>query len=205
MSSNIDYYAALGVSSTASTQQIRDAYKRAALKTHPDRVAHNDPTRPARTKKFQQVNDAYYILSDPVRRRDYDATRTYARSSSTRPPPPDSDWQDAQFGEAFEEMMNEAGLNEEEEPTAQGGTGSVWSLLGGISGATIGFIVANVPGMVAGAVAGNRLGAIRDRKGQSVYQVFQELPQDDKAKVLKFSFDIGVSGSTSGRQAMREE
>jgi hypothetical protein len=133
-----------------------------------------------------------------VRRRDYDATRSYSQSSSARPPPSDTDWQDAQFGDVFEEMMNEAGLNEDEQPNAQEGTGSVWSLLGGISGATIGFIVGNVPGMVAGAVAGNRLGAIRDKKGQSVYQVFRELPQDDKAKVLKFSFDIGVGGSASG-------
>lgn len=33
--------------------------------------------------------------------------------------------------------------------------------------------MANVPGMVAGAVAGNRLGAVRDAKGKSVYAVFQ--------------------------------
>jgi hypothetical protein len=48
----------------------------------------------------------------------------------------------------------------------------------------MGFIVANFPGMVAGAVAGNRLGAVRDTKGKSVYEVFRELPQADKAKML---------------------
>jgi hypothetical protein len=98
-------------------------------------------------------------------------------------------------------MMREEGLDEDEAPTAgaasQGGTGSLWSLLGGLSGATIGFIVGNVPGLLAGAVAGNRLGAIRDKKGQSVYQVFQELPQADKAKVLNFSFDVGVEGASA--------
>lgn len=56
-------------------------------------------------------------------------------------------------------------------------TGKFWSVLGGLSGATMGFIVANFPGMVAGAVAGNRLGSIRDAKGKSVYAVFQDLPQ----------------------------
>ena len=48
----------------------------------------------------------------------------------------------------------------------------------------MGFIVANFPGAVAGAVAGNRLGAVRDARGKSVYSVFQELPQGDKAKLL---------------------
>ena len=48
----------------------------------------------------------------------------------------------------------------------------------------MGFIVANFPGMLAGAVAGNRLGAVRDAKGKSVYQVFGELPQAEKAALL---------------------
>ena len=48
----------------------------------------------------------------------------------------------------------------------------------------MGFIMANFPGAVAGMVAGNRLGAVRDARGKSVYAVFQELPQMDKAKLL---------------------
>jgi diphthamide biosynthesis protein 4 len=69
----------------------------------------------------------------------------------------------------FEEMLREEGM-------AEGGgspTGKFWSLVGGLSGGAMGFIVANFPGMLAGAVAGNRLGAIRDAKGKSVYAVFQ--------------------------------
>jgi hypothetical protein len=75
-----------------------------------------------------------------------------------------------------------------EEGMAEGGdarpTGLFWGVVGGVSGAALGFIVANLPGAVAGAVAGNRLGAVRDAKGKSVYEVFQELPQEDKAKLL---------------------
>ncbi len=52
-------------------------------------------------------------------------------------------------------------------------TGKFWSVVGGLSGGAMGFIVANFPGAVAGAVAGNRLGAVRDAKGKSVYSVFQ--------------------------------
>lgn len=70
-----NYYAILEISETATTQQVRDAYKKAALKTHPDRVPAESPDRAARTRKFQLVNDAYYTLSDPTRRRDYDAQR----------------------------------------------------------------------------------------------------------------------------------
>ena len=53
-----------------------------------------------------------------------------------------------------------------------------------MAGAVLGFIVANVPGAVGGAVAGNRLGAIRDNKGKSVYAVFQELDIDTRRSVL---------------------
>jgi hypothetical protein len=78
-------------------------------------------------------------------------------------------------------MMQEEGLAEGERSTP---TGKFWSMVGGLSGGAMGFIVANFPGAVAGAVAGNRLGAIRDARGKSVYAVFQELPQADKAKLL---------------------
>ena len=67
----------------------------------------------------------------------------------------------------------------ESQPTKQ-----FWSLVGGVSGGAMGFIVANVPGALAGAVAGNRLGAVRDKRGKSVYSVYQELPQPDKMRLL---------------------
>ena len=47
----------------------------------------------------------------------------------------------------------------------------------------MGFIIANLPGLFAGAIAGNRLGAIRDAKGRSVASVFTELPGAEKAAV----------------------
>ena len=86
-----------------------------------------------------------------------------------------------QFGSVFEEMLREEGLAEGREARP---TGKFWSLVGGLSGGAMGFIIANFTGAVAGAVAGNRLGAIRDARGKSVYTVFQELPQSDKSKLL---------------------
>jgi hypothetical protein len=78
-------------------------------------------------------------------------------------------------------MLREEGMAEGDRATP---TGKFWSVIGGLSGGAMGFIIANFPGMVAGAVAGNRLGAVRDAKGKSVYSVFQELPQADKARML---------------------
>ncbi|KAI4278523.1 MAG: hypothetical protein LQ337_000952 [Flavoplaca oasis] len=195
------------------TQQVRDAYKKQALKSHPDRVPSDSPERPARTKKFQQINDAYFTLSDPSRRRDYDSARSYHGFHNV--PTEDSDPEEEeiprqkspgggafpwsafgfgakdskeeekfsteQFGSVFEEMLRDEGLAEGQEAKP---TGKFWSLVGGLSGGAMGFIVANFPGALAGAVAGNRLGAVRDSRGKSVYSVFQELPQGDKAKLL---------------------
>jgi len=176
---DVDYYAVLGISSSATQDEIRRAYKIQSLKTHPDRVPSNDPSRPERTKKFQQVQEAYYTLSDSARRRDYDASHTF------NPPRGSAHWQDDQFGDIFEEMMRDEGMQEAEDPNArQTGTSRFYGVLGGVSGAALGFIVANFPGALAGAVAGNRLGAIRDAKGKSVYEVFQGLDQNDKAKLL---------------------
>jgi hypothetical protein len=209
----VDYYKVLEVSTTATQQQIREAYKKAALKHHPDRVPSDSPERTARTKKFQQINDAYYTLSDPTRRRDFDAARSFHSFPESNSAEDEADeeiprpaggmpggWgsffgnafgqntpqqQEArsndQFHDIFEEMMQEEGMAEGAEARP---TGKFWSMVGGLSGGAMGFIVANFPGAIAGAVAGNRLGAIRDTKGKSVYSVFQELPQADKAALL---------------------
>jgi hypothetical protein len=59
------------------------------------------------------------------------------------------------------------------DPNTNRPTSKFWSVIGGLSGGALGFIMANVPGLIGGAVAGNRLGAVRDAKGKSVYSVFQ--------------------------------
>lgn len=60
-----------------AVHQIRDGYRKASLKTHPDRNPQATPAeRRKLTEDFQKVADAYYVLSDPTRRRDYDAQRS---------------------------------------------------------------------------------------------------------------------------------
>lgn len=48
----------------------------------------------------------------------------------------------------------------------------------------LGFIIANIPGAIVGLVAGNYLGAIRDSRGKSVYEVFQELDPEVRSTIL---------------------
>ncbi|PHH61358.1 hypothetical protein CDD81_436 [Ophiocordyceps australis] len=74
----IDPYSVLGLDSEATAQQIRNAYRKAALKNHPDKVP--DDQKPAAHSKFQTIAVAYAVLSDPARRKRYDATGSTAES-----------------------------------------------------------------------------------------------------------------------------
>jgi tetratricopeptide (TPR) repeat protein len=64
-----DFYEALGVSRTASQTQIKAAFKRMAMRYHPD---HNPGNKEAE-ETFKLLNEAYHTLSDPVKRSRYDA------------------------------------------------------------------------------------------------------------------------------------
>ncbi|QRV76004.1 DnaJ domain protein [Ceratobasidium sp. AG-Ba] len=203
-----NYYELLHITSSATTDEIRTAYKKESLRTHPDRLgnATAEEKRQA-TEKFQAVADAYYVLSDPVRRKEYDAlfsqrteyTSTDPGASESffnyfanmfgaqnaapaggaqRPDPEDV------FGDVFEDL-----LRPEVEKRAHW-----WTYLGAASGAGLGFIIANIPGMLMGGYAGNRLGAIRDAKGKPVAAVFASLGGSQKAEILKI-LAIKVLGS----------
>jgi len=68
-----DYYEVLGVGPDASAEEIREAYHRRAFQYHPDRHQESEEAH----KKMQEINEAYTILSDPVKRREYDLPRGY--------------------------------------------------------------------------------------------------------------------------------
>jgi len=65
-----DYYKTLGVDKKADTDTIKKAYRKLALKWHPDRNI-GDKSEMAE-KKFKQINEAYEVLSDPEKRKRYD-------------------------------------------------------------------------------------------------------------------------------------
>ncbi len=63
-----DYYEVLGVSNDASEQEIKKAYRKMAMKYHPDKNQGNKESE----EKFKEVNEAYEVLSDPQKRSTYD-------------------------------------------------------------------------------------------------------------------------------------
>lgn len=63
-----DYYKTLGVSRSASADEIRSAYRKLAMKYHPDRNAGNAQAE----EKFKEMNEAYQVLSDAEKRARYD-------------------------------------------------------------------------------------------------------------------------------------
>lgn len=78
-----DYYATLGVSRSASPEEIKRAYRKAAQKHHPDRNK-----EPGAEAKFKQINEAYDVLGDAEKRARYDALgANYHAGDEFRPPP----------------------------------------------------------------------------------------------------------------------
>lgn len=76
----IDPYAVLKISETATADEIKSAYRKLALKHHPDKARPEDRERAHKT--FQEIAFAYAILSDERRRRRYDATGNTAESAN---------------------------------------------------------------------------------------------------------------------------
>jgi molecular chaperone DnaJ len=68
MSAKRDYYEVLGVSRTATDQEIKSAYRRLAVKYHPDK----NPNDATAEEKFKEAAEAYSVLSDAEQRRRYD-------------------------------------------------------------------------------------------------------------------------------------
>ena len=67
MANKRDYYEILGLSRSASGAEIKDSYRKLALKYHPDRNK-----SPEAEGKFKEISEAYAVLSDPNKRRQYD-------------------------------------------------------------------------------------------------------------------------------------
>lgn len=66
-----DYYRILGVPEAATEDEIKRAYRRLALQYHPDR----NPGDPRAPERFKEISEAYAMLVDPAKRREYDAFR----------------------------------------------------------------------------------------------------------------------------------
>ena len=66
MAEKKDYYEILGVSKTATDDELKKAYRKMAKKYHPDA---NPDNKEAAEAKFKEVNEAYEVLSNPQKRK----------------------------------------------------------------------------------------------------------------------------------------
>ncbi|PJC69929.1 MAG: molecular chaperone DnaJ, partial [Candidatus Tagabacteria bacterium CG_4_8_14_3_um_filter_41_8] len=87
-----DYYQILGISRNASKEDIKKAYRKLALKYHPDKSGGSE-------EKFKEINEAYHILIDDVKRAEYDR---YGRVFSGASGGPASGWDFGGFGDFSE-------------------------------------------------------------------------------------------------------
>ena len=68
-----DYYEVLGVTKGSSEGEIKKAYRKAAMKYHPDKYTNaSEKEKKEAEDKFKEVNEAYQVLSDPQKKQQYD-------------------------------------------------------------------------------------------------------------------------------------
>ena len=71
MATNKDYYAVLGVSASATQDEIKKQYRKLAAKHHPDKNQ-NDPKA---ADRFKEISEAYQVIGDDEKRKQYDQMR----------------------------------------------------------------------------------------------------------------------------------
>lgn len=106
---DFDLYATLGLDKTATVDQIKSAYRKLALKFHPDKqVCATEEDKAAAATKFQQAGYSYSILSDDARRKRYDDT---GRTDASLFPDDAKAWQ-AYFEELWTGQVNAATIDD---------------------------------------------------------------------------------------------
>jgi curved DNA-binding protein len=96
MATKRDYYAILDVSKNASSEDIKKAYRRLALKHHPDR-----DKSPDAEEIFKEINEAYEVLSNPQKRQVYDRLGRTAFTPGGTPGFTGQTWQEGPFTYTF--------------------------------------------------------------------------------------------------------
>ncbi len=107
----LDYYQILGVDKNASDEDIKKAYRKLARKLHPDL----NPNDKEANKKFQQINEANEVLSDPEKRKKYDKygeqwkeAEQFEKARQANPQGQGGSWRDSEYSD----YVNEEGFSD---------------------------------------------------------------------------------------------
>lgn len=113
-----DYYKILGVEKSASPDEIKKAYRKLAMKHHPDRNAGNKSSE----EKFKEITEANEVLSDPEKRKKYDTLG--------------ANWTQYQHtgGQGFDDFSNHFGGNRRSSGNTYEFSGDLGDLFGGMGG-----------------------------------------------------------------------
>ncbi|GMM37269.1 Caj1 protein [Saccharomycopsis crataegensis] len=106
MVKDTEYYDLLGISPTANDAEIKKAYRRKAIQTHPDK----NPDDPEAAKKFQAIGEAYQVLKDPGLRSRYDEFGKEEAVPETGFEDPSEFFSSIFGGEAFNDWIGELSL-----------------------------------------------------------------------------------------------
>ena len=107
MAARRDYYVVLGVTREASSDELKRAFRKIAMDSHPDR----NPDDPAAAARFKEASEAYTVLSDAGRRRSYDL---FGHSATDVGSGPAVDFTDIPFADLFETFFGGGGRGRRE-------------------------------------------------------------------------------------------
>jgi len=93
----VDYYKALGIEKGSSPEEIKKAFRKLAVKYHPDR----NPDNKSAEDKFKEINEAYAVLSDPEKKQQYD---TFGSSGFHKQYSQEDIFRGFDFGNAYKDM-----------------------------------------------------------------------------------------------------
>ncbi|OGO29276.1 MAG: hypothetical protein A2Z16_17085 [Chloroflexi bacterium RBG_16_54_18] len=161
-----DYYKILGVEKSADKDELKKAYRKLARKHHPD----VNPGDKASEEKFKEINEAYEVLSDPVKRKKYDQFGAqWQQYSHTGGRPEDFDWTQWRAGPGGGGTTRTV-TPEEFEQMFGGGFGNA----GGMGGFSDFFeMLFGGMGQRPGAGTGGRTRSVRAQAGRDAEQVVE--------------------------------